>query len=362
MAIGSDGGRGRGRDAGSYRASERWFGTGRVNLIGDHTDYNQGLALPMAIGLGVSVIVEPTGDDEVEFTSDAYPGDRATVPLDVDTAAIDSLEPAWARLAAAMVLLARPASGGRVHVTSTVPRGSGLSSSAALAVALADAFGVDGDALVIARLCQSAEHRVGVPIGLMDPLACAGGISGHALLIDFSSLDTRQVPIPAGAEFTVVDSGQRRDLRTSAYATRVAECEAATAIIGPLGLATEADVIGLRDSRLRRRARHVISECTRVHAFASALSEGDLVGAGLLMDESHRSLSDGFEATTPELDALVGDLRSRPGVLGVRMTGAGFGGCVVVLGEPGAVDPAALGAEAWQVAPSDGTVARRMGR
>lgn len=351
-----------GGDGGGDGASERWFGAGRVNLIGDHTDYNQGLALPMAIGLGVSVMFEPTGGDGFEITSDAYPGDRASVPLDVDADAVGSLEPAWARLAAAMVSLARPAFGGRVHVTSTVPRGSGLSSSAALAVALADAFGVGGDALVIARLCQAAEHRVGVPVGLMDPLVCAGGISGHALLIDFASLDTRHVPVPAGAEFIVVDSGQRRDLRTSAYSTRVAECEAATAIIGPLGLATEADIIGLRDSLLRRRARHVVSECSRVQAFASALSGGDLVGAGLLMDESHRSLADAFEATTPALDALVGELRSRPGVLGVRMTGAGFGGCAAVLGEPGALDPAALGAEAWRVEPCDGTVARRTGR
>jgi galactokinase len=350
-----------GRDGGG-EATRHWFGAGRVNLIGDHTDYNQGLALPMAIGLGVSVIVEPTGADTFEITSDAYPGDRATVSLDVDATAVATLEPAWARLAAAMILLARPGAGGRVHVTSTVPPGSGLSSSAALAVALADAFGVDGDGLSVARLCQAAEHRVGVPVGLMDPLACAGGIAGHALLIDFASLETRHVPVPARAEFLVVDSGQRRDLRSSAYGTRVAECEAATSIIGPLGLANEDDVIGLRDPLLRRRARHVISECSRVREFASALSEGDLIRAGYLMDESHRSLADGFEATTPELDALVDDLRSRPGVLGVRMTGAGFGGCAVVLGEPGALEPTHLGTSAWRVEPCDGTVARRTAR
>ena len=354
MAIGSD--------EGTSPAPERWFGPGRVNLIGDHTDYNQGLALPMAIGLGVTVDFERTGVDRFEITSDAYPGDLVTVPLDVDADVIVDLEPAWARLFAAMVFLARPVVGGRIRITTTLPRGSGLSSSAALAVALADAFGVDGDALVIARMCQAAEHRIGVPVGLMDPLVCAGGNSGHALLIDFASLDTRPVPIPTGAEFIVVDSGQRRDLRISPYGTRVAECEAATAIIGPLGLATEADVIGLRDSLLRRRARHVVSECSRVRAYASALSEGDLHVAGLLMDESHHSLSDGFEATTPELDDLVGDLRSRPGVLGVRMTGAGFGGCVVVLGEPGSLDLATLGARAWRVAPYDGTLARRPGR
>jgi galactokinase len=339
----------------------RSFGPGRVNLIGDHTDYNQGLALPMAIGLGVSVTFEPTADDRIDVTSGAYPGDRANFPLDVDAGAISSLEPAWARLAAAVVSLARPPSGGRVHITSTLPLGSGLSSSAAVAVALADVLGVEGHALVIARLCQAAEHRVGVPVGLMDPLVCAGGIAGHALMIDFASLDTHHVPVPPGAELTVVDSGQRRDLRTSAYGTRVAECEAASALIGPLGLAAEADVVGLRDPVLRHRARHVMSECLRVRTFAEALSGDDLVGAGLLMDESHRSLAGDFEATTPELDALVVDLRSRPGVLGVRMTGAGFGGCVVALGEPGTLDPAALGATAWRVEPCDGTVARRRG-
>ncbi len=341
------------------RGWRRGVGPGRVNLIGDHTDYNQGLALPMAIGLGVAVTFEPRSDQWIELTSDSYPGEQASIPLTVDVDTIGDMEPAWARLAAAVVSLARPGSGGVAHVTSTLPRGSGLSSSAALAVALADVFGVEGDALVVARLCQAAEHRIGVPVGLMDPMVCAGGRAGHALLIDFSSLAVRHVPVPQGAEWTVVDSGQRRDLRTSAYGTRVAECEAATAVIGPLGLATEADVLGLRDSLLRRRARHVMTECTRVTAFAEALVGDDLAQAGRLMDESHRSLADEFEASTPELDALVADLRARPGVHGARVTGAGFGGCVVALGEPGALDPGALGTPAWRVTPSDGTVSRR---
>jgi len=341
------------------RAWRTGVGPGRVNLIGDHTDYNQGLALPMAIGLEVAVTFEPWSDQRIDVTSDSYPGEQASIPLVVDVDTIDDLEPAWARLAAAVVSLARPVSGGLAHVTSTLPRGSGLSSSAALAVALADVFGVEGDALVVARLCQAAEHRIGVPVGLMDPLVCAGGRAGHALLIDFSSLAIRHVPVPQGAEWTVVDSGQRRDLRTSAYGTRVAECEAATAVIGPLGLATEADVLGLRDSLLRRRARHVMTECARVAAFAEALAGDDLAQAGRLMDESHRSLADEFEASTPELDALVADLRARPGVHGARMTGAGFGGCVVALGEPGALDPRSLDRPAWRVTPSDGTVSRR---
>ena len=154
-------------------------------------------------------------------------------------------------------------------------------------------------------------------------------------------------------------SGQRRDLRASAYATRVAECEAAAAVIGPLGLAGAADLAGLRDPVLRRRARHVTTECARVGAFADALSRVDLGGGRASDGREPRSLAEDFEASTPELDALVADVRSRPGVLGARMTGAGFGGCVVVLGEPGALDPTDLGRPAWRVTPSDGTVARR---
>ena len=334
-------------------------GPGRVNLLGDHTDYNRGRALPMAVNLGVTVTFWPSGGDRIEVTSEAYPDERAAFPAVTDPDRIDLLEPAWARLCAAVSSLARPATGGTVHIASTVPRGSGLSSSAALSVALAEVFGVEGDASVIARLCRAAEHRIGVPVGIMDPLVCAGGRAGHALWIDTATEATRQVPVPSGAAFTVVDSGQRRDLRSSPYALRVAECEAAAAVIGPLGLAGPGDLPALRDPLLRRRARHVVSECARVDGFAEALARGDLGAAGACMDASHGSLAVDFEATTPEVDALVADLRARPGVLGVRMTGAGWGGCVVALGAPGALDPATIGRPAWRVTPVDGTVARR---
>jgi galactokinase len=331
-------------------------GPGRVNLIGDHTDYNQGLALPMAIGLGVTVAVTPADDDRVVVTSDAYPGERAVLPLVPDADGVAGLEPAWARLVAALVLLARPPTGLAVHVTATLPRGSGLSSSAALSVALADAFGVEGEARSVAVLCREAEHRIGVPVGLLDPLVCAGGRAGNALRIDFATGATRDVPVPEAADVVVVDSGIRRDLRSSAYATRVAECAAAESRVGPLGLAGPADLFALRDPVLRRRARHVTSECARVDAFASALAAGHLAGAGLVMDESHRSLAVDFEVSTPELDELVKSLRDRPGVHGARVTGAGFGGCVVVLADPGALDPAGLGHRAWRVEAVDGTV------
>ena len=334
-------------------------GPGRVNLIGDHTDYNLGLALPVAIGLGVTVEVVASGDDRVVVTSDAYPGERADLPLVPDADSLAVVEPAWARLVAALVALARPSVGVSVHITSTLPRGSGLSSSAALSVALADAFGVEGDARVVAGLCREAEHRIGVPVGLLDPLVCAGGRAGHALRIDFATGATRDVALPAGAEFVVVDSGLRRDLRTSPYAIRVAECEAAAAVVGPLGSAGPEDVAGLRDPVLRRRARHVVSECARVDAFAGALARGDLAGAGAEMDASHRSLSGDFDVSTPELDALVASLRARPGIHGARVTGAGFGGCVVALGEPGALDTAAVGRPAWRIEAVDGTVTAR---
>jgi len=342
--------------------SIRRTGPGRVNLIGDHTDYNQGLALPMAIGLGVTVDLAPSTLEHFTVTSDAYPGEQATVPLVPDPDTVAALLPAWARLVAAVVSLARPVTGGSVHISSTLPSGSGLSSSAALAVALADAFDVEGDARVVAGLCREAEHRIGVPVGLMDPLVCAGGRAGHALRIDFATETTRDVPLPPSAEFVVVDSGRRRDLRTSGYATRVAECGAAAAVVGPLGLAGPEDLVGLRDPLLRQRARHVVTECARVDAFGAALTAGDLAVAGAVMDASHASLAGDFAVSTPELDHLVASLRSRAGVHGARMTGAGFGGCVVVLSEPGALDPTALGGPAWRVEAVDGTVTARAAR
>jgi len=334
-------------------------GPGRVNLIGDHTDYNQGLALPMAIGLGVTVAVTRSTEDRILVTSDAYPGERAVVPLVPDVDDVVGMDPAWARLVAALVLLARPSAGSDIHISSTVPRGSGLSSSAALSVALADAFGVDGDARSVATLCREAEHRIGVPVGLMDPLVCAGGRAGNALRMDFATGATRDVPLPGDAAVVVVDSGLRRDLRASAYATRVAECRAASAVVGPLGLAGPDDLVGLRDPVLRRRARHVVSECARVDAFARALAGGDLEGAGAQMDDSHRSLAEDFEVSTADLDTLVASLRGRPGVHGARMTGAGFGGCLVVLTEPGALDLRQLGRPAWLVGAVDGSVTAR---
>jgi galactokinase len=318
----------------------------------------------MAIGLGVTVEFTPSNRRDLTVTSTAFDG-TVVVPGDLapDAATIGSLEPPWVRLIGAMVALCRPSSGGTLAIDSTLPLGAGLSSSAALSVALAEVFGAGGSAQDIARLCQTAEHRVGIPVGAMDPLICAGGRRGQALLIDFATLDTRPVPVPADAEIVVVDSGTPRTLDDSGYADRVAECAAAAGIIGrPLGQADEGDLPRVGDPRLRARARHVVSECARVHSFAATLITGDLADAGDLMTESHRSLATDFDVSTPELDRLVERLTSRPGVFGARMTGGGFGGCVVALSRPGAIDLDSLPTPGWKVEPSDGTVAARTDR
>jgi galactokinase len=313
----------------------------------------------MAIDLAVSVTFTPVRVRDLVVTSATF-GGPVVIPYDPATAvAVTDALPPWARLIGEMVSATRPPSGGTLQVDGTLPAGAGLSSSAALSVALAEVLGATGSAEDIAHLCQQAEHRAGVPVGIMDPLVCAGGRRGHALLVDAGTGTTRSVRIPPGAEFVVVDSGERRDLRGSPYAERVAECAAAAALIGPLGAADDVDVAGVRDPVLRRRARHVVTECRRVHQCVDAFESDDLAAVGALLTLSHLSLADDFAASTPALDDTVRALASRPGVLGARMTGAGFGGCVVALCHPGALDPSTLSTRAWRVAAVDGTVAAR---
>jgi galactokinase len=328
--------------------------------MGDHTDYNQGLALPMAIDRGVTMAFVPAPGPDIVVTSDSFTG-SAAIPRDIGAHpdAVLAVTPPWARLVAAMVALGRPDHGGRLHITSDLPVEAGLSSSAALCVALADVFGVTAPAWALAGLCQQAEHLTGAPVGTMDPLVAAAGRRGQALLIDFATSTTRPVPLPGGLEVVVVHSGSHRSLPGSLYAARVAECEAAEARIGPLGTAGPADLTGLKDPALRARARHVVTECRRVRSFADALGAGDGEAAGALMVESHHSLATDYEVSTPALDDLVTALTDRPGVFGARMTGAGFGGCVVALSLPGAVDLRAFPGEAWRVEAADGTLARR---
>ncbi len=325
------------------------FAPGRVNLIGDHTDYTGGWAMPMAVEWGTTVAVERRGA-RVELTSSAKRR-PALVALDVaDPAAV---EPAWARYVAGIVAVLRPALGAVGTVSTTLPVGAGLSSSAALEVAVALALGFEGTPLGLALACQRAEHLAsGVPSGVMDQLAAVSGVVGHALLIDCSSFEVTPVPMPAGVDVVVVHSGQARALAGSAYAERRVQCEAAAAVIGPLREATEADIAGLDDPLLRRRARHVVTENRRVGDFAAALAAGDLAGAGALMAASHASLARDFDVSTPALDALVVELSAVGGVYGARLTGAGFGGCVVALAD------AASRVRGWRLHPSGGASVR----
>jgi galactokinase len=310
------------------------FAPGRVNLIGDHTDYTGGLVLPMAVHLGTTVEVE-IGGDVVDLSSATEP-EPCVLPLDVNDPA--SVEPAWARYVAGVVAEVRPAVGVVGSVATTLPVGAGLSSSAALEVAVALALGFTGSPLELALLCQRAEQRAsGVPCGVMDQLASAAGVAGHALLIDCTTNEVTPVPLPEGVEVVAVHSGEERRLAGSAYAERRAACEAAAAVVGPLRDASVNDLSSIADVVIRRRAQHVVTENERVRAFAAAFSAGNLADAGAVMKESHASLRDDFEVSTPGLDSLVGRLNATPGVYGARLTGAGFGGCAIALCEPGSL-------------------------
>ena len=322
------------------------FGPGRVNLIGEYTDIVDGLVLPMAIDLGTTVTGEP-GGDVVTLTS-ADETEPAVVRLGVTDPA--SCQPSWARYVAGVVAELRPTVGFTGTVTTTVPIGAGLSSSAALEVAVALALGFDGDAVDLAQLTRRAEHAAsGVPCGIMDQLASAAGVAGSALLIDCHTLTVTPVPMPDDVEVRVIHSGQTRQLVGSAYGERKAAVDAAAAALGPLRLLDDpGSVDQLDDPVVRRRARHVITENARVRRFADRLSAGDLTAAGAEMAASHASLRDDFEVSTTVLDELVDRLSATPGVYGARLTGAGFGGCVVALTAPGTLD------EGWLVRPSRG--------
>ena len=322
------------------------FAPGRVNIIGGHTDYTGGLVLSMAIELGTTFEIESDrSSDQLVVTSADEPG---VVELPVDGSAETRRteeEPGWGRLLRAV--LARrpdpgaPLPGGLARVTTTLPIGAGLSSSAAFEVAADLALGADAPALddpewvlAAAQRCQAAEQEAtGVPCGLMDQITSLAGRLGHALLLDCTSFDMEHVPLPEDALFLVAHCGEPRRLAGSGYATRRSEAEAAAAIIGPLANASRGDVAAIGDPTLRRRARHVISENERVRATAEAFCVGDLAAAGELMNESHRSLATDYDVSTPALESLVEAMRAIPGVVGARITGAGFGGCAVALAD-----------------------------
>ena len=311
---------------------------GRVNLIGDHTDYTGGMVLPMAIDRWTEIRGIPADTVSLHSADEAEP---AEVELTVDNP--QDAEPHWARYVAGVVAEMQPYRGIAGTVSTDIPIGAGLSSSAALELAVALALGFDGDALSLAQLCRRAEIRAsGVPCGIMDQLVIAAGVEGHALLIDCGDVTIEPVRIPDDVE-VVVQFVAHRVLVGSAYAQRVAECATAEELIGPLRTATLTDTLSIADPAIRSRAQHVVSENQRVRDFAAAIAGGDLHAAGALMVASHNSLRDLYLTSTPVMDAAVEQLMERPGVYGARMTGGGFGGCVVALTEPGAL------ADGWVV-------------
>ncbi len=346
------------RPAGQSVSMPAAHAPGRVTIIGDHTDYNAGLSLPMAIGLATEVTFRlQAGSFLVGVDSDQFPGHPLEIALG-DTAPVAP----DAALAAAILRLRPPVCGGSIRVTSTLPVGAGLSSSAAFSVAMLLALGHTGDPLALARDAREAERATGANVGLLDPLTIAAAVEGHALHIDFATLATRAVAVPADAAFVIVHSEVPRILGATPYAERRAECERAEHIVGkPLGQCELTDLSALHNAVLRRRARHVVTECARVREAERLLGRGNLRGLGQVMTEGHQSLMGDYRVSVPAVDELVEHLLGQPGVLGARMTGGGFGGCVIALCEPDspALDPAAYARRrAWRVSPAGG--ARRL--
>jgi galactokinase len=317
-----------------------------VNLIGEHTDYNDGFVLPMAIERSAVVAFRPRDDGRLRVHSIAYG--------ETNEAALDALAPpgghGWfayvAGVAWAFAAEGLPVRGADLVVDGDVPLGAGLSSSAALEMATARALcaasGVAWDAVHMARLGQKAENAyVGMNCGIMDQFASAACESGSALLLDCRSLETLPVPVPAAAAVVVMDTGARRSLAASAYNERRAACERVVEAIARARPGTRAlrDVSAAELEAARatldptdaRRASHVVAEIARPAALAEAFRQGDLVAAGRLMDDSHASLRDLYQVSCDELDLVTALARRQASCYGARMTGAGFGGCAIAL-------------------------------
>jgi galactokinase len=318
---------------------------GRVNLIGEHTDYNLGFVLPAAIELEIRIAFVPSGDRRVEIASETT-GERAAFDLDAIGPSPGGMAAYVAGTAWALAEAGVATRGLRGVVASSLPRASGLSSSAALELAAAWALAVDPAAippLDLARICQRAENAyVGVNCGLMDQFASACGVAGAAMLLDCRSLAWRPVELPlADHALVVIHTGSSRSLSASQYNARRAQCEAAAAALArddpairslrDVTPAMLSAVASLVDEETFRRCRHVVTENERVATTIAALAAGDLAAVGEAWAASHASLRDDFEVVSPELQALVEIAAAVPGVAAARMTGAGFGGCTVNL-------------------------------
>jgi galactokinase len=327
---------------------------GRVNLLGEHVDYNDGIVLPVAIDRKLKLAAAPTSDDIVVLKAldlDASVSFRLIEVSDRCDLGGHPL-PAWALYPAGVAWVLQQAgfglTGMQVAYTSDIPIGSGLSSSAAVEVAFATTWqALDGwkmDRLTMAKNCQRAENDfVGVSSGLMDQFTSACGVEGHVLGFDTRSLEWSAYDLPPGTAIVIADSGIRRSLAGSAYNNRRAACEQAVELLRKYlpGIKSLRDVSTvelaaystLLPDEIERRAEHVVKEIHRVEQAIIALRRGDARMFGGFMFASHKSLRDLYEVSLPELDSLVEIARTLPGIYGARLTGAGFGGCTVNLVE-----------------------------
>jgi len=329
---------------------------GRINLIGEHTDYNDGLVLPVAIQLCCAAVTSRRADSRLRIVAADLVAPGNVFECDLAALHPTSFRATWAAYAAGpgalLFAMSHARTGADVAIASDVPMGSGLSSSGAMEVAIATALAalwkVHIAPLDLARLCQRAEHEfAGVPCGLMDQLAAVFGREGHALLMDCRDGTIVPIPLPTSetAALVVTNSGVRHALASGEYARRRAACESAAGVMGLRSL-RDASTSAIAGARLtpqeRDCAAHVVAENARVGSFAAALRAGDRAGAGAQMYASHASLRDLFRVSCPELDTLVEIAHKVPGVYGSRMTGGGFGGCTITLCHPGAVSSLTL--------------------
>ncbi|WP_330458303.1 galactokinase [Streptomyces sp. NBC_00820] len=344
----------RGRFAELYGAAPEgvWAAPGRVNLIGEHTDYNDGFVMPFALPHQVTAAVSRRTDGVLRLHSADVEGGVAELSLD---ALAPGGDPQWTAYPAGVVWALReaghPVTGADIHLSSTVPTGAGLSSSAALevvvALALNDLYELGLQRWQLARLCQRAENvYVGAPTGIMDQTASACCESGHALFLDTRDLSQRQIPFDLAAEglrLLVVDTQVKHAHSGGEYGKRRAGCEKGAALLGVDALRdiAHADLdealARLGDEEVVRLVRHIVTENHRVERVVSLLHAGDTRAIGPVLSEGHASLRDDFRISCPELDLVV-DTALAFGALGARMTGGGFGGSAIVLTEATEVD------------------------
>ena len=324
---------------------------GRVNLIGEHTDYNGGFVLPCAIDYHTAISGSARNDKRVRVVAVDYANEQDEFSLDEPIVARP--DPLWSNYVRGVVKYLLEAgysfAGADLAISGNVPQGAGLSSSASLEVAVGQFFTslykLAATPTELAQIGQRAENRfVGCNCGIMDQLISAQGKADHALLIDCRSLETKAVAMPHGIAVVIINSNVQRGLVGSEYNTRRTQCEEAARFFGVETL-REVDLAAFEnrkpglDPLTARRARHVITDSQRAIDLSSALEAGDLARIGQLMADSHASMRDDFEITVPAVDALVDIVKSAIGDQGgARMTGGGFGGCVVALAAPDKVD------------------------